>query len=67
MATAEELIKGAQDKMVKSVEHARSGFATVQSAMPVPWDDEPMSFASSPKSLILPKLRLGTPAEDGFR
>src|SRR6476646_4134615 len=30
MATAEELIKGAQDKMVKSVEHARSGFATVR-------------------------------------
>ena len=30
MATAEELIKGAQDKMAKSVEHARSGFATVR-------------------------------------
>src|SRR5436190_5740556 len=30
MATAEELIKSAQDKMVKSVEHARSGFATVR-------------------------------------
>ena len=30
MATAEELINGAQDKMVKSVEHARSGFATVR-------------------------------------
>ena len=30
MATAEELIKGAQDKMVKSVEHARSEFATVR-------------------------------------
>src|SRR5437868_13409087 len=30
MATAEELIKSAQDKMVKSVEHARAGFATVR-------------------------------------
>src|SRR3982751_1195294 len=30
MATAEELIKNAQDKMAKSVEHARSGFATVR-------------------------------------
>ena len=30
MATAEELIKSAQDKMVKSVEHARSEFATVR-------------------------------------
>ena len=30
MATAEELIKGAQDKMVKSVEHARAEFATVR-------------------------------------
>src|SRR5215471_1322220 len=30
MATAEELIKGAQDRMVKSVEHARSEFATVR-------------------------------------
>src|SRR5215472_5497870 len=30
MATAEELMKGAQDKMVKSVEHARSEFATVR-------------------------------------
>src|SRR5262245_51384173 len=30
MATAEELIKGAQDKMVKSVEHARSEFSTVR-------------------------------------
>src|ERR1700752_1692700 len=30
MATAEEMIKGAQDKMVKSVEHARSEFATVR-------------------------------------
>jgi ribosome recycling factor len=30
MATAEELINGARDKMVKSVEHARSGFATVR-------------------------------------
>jgi len=30
MATAEELIKSAQDRMVKSVEHARSGFATVR-------------------------------------
>src|SRR5262245_26530920 len=29
MATAEELINGARDKMVKSVEHARSGFSTV--------------------------------------
>ncbi len=30
MASAEELIKGAQDKMVKSVEHARGEFATVR-------------------------------------
>ena len=30
MATAEELIKGAQDRMVKSVEHARSEFSTVR-------------------------------------
>ena len=30
MATAEELIKGAQDKMAKSVEHARSEFSTVR-------------------------------------
>ena len=30
MATAEELIKGAQDRMAKSVEHARSEFATVR-------------------------------------
>src|SRR5215471_19887004 len=30
MATAEELIKSAQDRMVKSVEHARSEFATVR-------------------------------------
>src|SRR6201993_639271 len=30
MATAEELIKSAQDKMVKSVEHARAEFATVR-------------------------------------
>jgi ribosome recycling factor len=30
MATAEELIKTAQHKMAKSVEHARSGFATVR-------------------------------------
>src|ERR1700757_4347370 len=30
MATAEELIKGAGEKMVKSVEHARSEFATVR-------------------------------------
>ena len=30
MATAEELINGAQDRMAKSVEHARSGFATVR-------------------------------------
>src|SRR6201981_2776803 len=30
MATAEEMIKGAQDKMVKSVEHARAEFATVR-------------------------------------
>src|SRR3954469_16627422 len=30
MATAEELIKSAQDKMIKSGEHARSGFATVR-------------------------------------
>jgi ribosome recycling factor len=30
MATAEELINGAGEKMVKSVEHARSGFATVR-------------------------------------
>ena len=30
MATAEELIKGAQDRMVKSVEHARTEFATVR-------------------------------------
>src|SRR5215510_168052 len=30
MATAEELIKGAQDRMVKSVEHARAEFATVR-------------------------------------
>src|SRR5437762_9562208 len=33
MATAEELIKSAQDKMVKSVEHARSGFATVRTGL----------------------------------
>src|ERR1700757_4445769 len=30
MATAEELIKGAGEKMVKSVEHARSEFSTVR-------------------------------------
>src|SRR6266581_3507856 len=30
MATAEEMINGARDKMVKSVEHARAGFATVR-------------------------------------
>ena len=30
MATAEELISGARDKMVKSVEHARSEFSTVR-------------------------------------
>src|SRR5438132_6981036 len=30
MATAEELINGARDKMVKSVEHARTEFATVR-------------------------------------
>src|SRR5260370_14993406 len=30
MATAEELIKGAQDRMVKAVEHARSEFSTVR-------------------------------------
>src|SRR6516164_928414 len=30
MATAEELIRGAQDKMVKSVEHARAEFSTVR-------------------------------------
>src|SRR5881227_1176936 len=30
MATAEELISGAHDRMVKSVEHARSEFATVR-------------------------------------
>src|SRR5438876_8377898 len=30
MATAEELINGARDKMVKSVEHARAEFATVR-------------------------------------
>ena len=30
MATAEELINGARDRMAKSVEHARSGFATVR-------------------------------------
>src|ERR1700747_2651137 len=30
MATAEELIKSAQDRMAKSVEHARSEFATVR-------------------------------------
>src|SRR3954471_21773934 len=30
MATAEELIKNAQDKMAKSVEHARAEFATVR-------------------------------------
>src|SRR5215470_18118739 len=30
MATAEEMINGAKDKMVKSVEHARSEFATVR-------------------------------------
>jgi ribosome recycling factor len=30
MASAEELIKGARDKMVKSVEHARSEFSTVR-------------------------------------
>src|ERR1700746_503765 len=30
MATAEELIKGAQDRMAKSVEHARSEFSTVR-------------------------------------
>ena len=30
MATAEELINTARDKMAKSVEHARSGFATVR-------------------------------------
>src|SRR5262249_1637118 len=30
MATAEELIKGAQDRMAKSVEHARAEFATVR-------------------------------------
>ena len=30
MATAEEMINGAKDKMVKSVEHARAEFATVR-------------------------------------
>src|SRR5512146_3267342 len=30
MATAEELISGARDRMVKSVEHAKSEFATVR-------------------------------------
>src|SRR5881397_1397815 len=30
MASAEELINGARDKMVKSVEHARAEFATVR-------------------------------------
>src|ERR1700746_436905 len=30
MATAEELMNGARDRMAKSVEHARSGFATVR-------------------------------------
>src|SRR6266404_325157 len=30
MATSEELIKGAQEKMAKSVEHARAEFATVR-------------------------------------
>ena len=30
MATAEELISGARDRMVKSVEHARAEFATVR-------------------------------------
>src|ERR1041385_5230529 len=30
MATAEELINGARDKMVKSVEHARTEFTTVR-------------------------------------
>jgi ribosome recycling factor len=30
MATAEELINGARDRMTKSVEHARSGFGTVR-------------------------------------
>jgi ribosome recycling factor len=30
MATAEELINGARDRMVKSVEHARAEFATVR-------------------------------------
>src|SRR6516162_8935269 len=30
MATAEEMINGAKDKMVKSVEHARSEFSTVR-------------------------------------
>src|SRR5438045_8884949 len=30
MATADELIKGAKEKMAKSVEHARAEFATVR-------------------------------------
>ena len=30
MATAEELINGARDKMAKSVEHGRAEFATVR-------------------------------------
>src|SRR5947208_14324313 len=30
MATAEEMINGARDKMAKSVEHARAGFSTVR-------------------------------------
>src|ERR1041385_6435050 len=30
MATAEELMNGARDKMIKSVEHARSEFSTVR-------------------------------------
>jgi ribosome recycling factor len=30
MATAEDMIRGAQDKMVKSVEHARTEFSTVR-------------------------------------
>ena len=30
MATADEMIQGAREKMVKSVEHARSEFSTVR-------------------------------------
>ena len=33
MATAEELINGARDRMAKSVEHAKSGFATVRTEL----------------------------------